>query len=285
MIVYVNNSTNKPSSDIDPNPSHVSFSVIMASHNRKYCIDQAIESVLSQNYDKFELLIVDDCSTDGTDDHIKETYPGEIEKGKIRLIPCGKVGVSGARNIGLSLAKYDWICYLDTDNKMMPSYFETYNRCILENSGYQCFYAKIGLRTSGVAVGKPFSFPELLLANFIDMGTFVHSKALYRELGGHDAGLTRLGDWDQVIRYTALYTPYFIDTIVLDYNDVRGGDRISDNVGHEDNVQRIFAKNILINIDFLAKSLRNQESLWWAVKQLLRLLFHKIKNLLTGFFP
>jgi hypothetical protein len=117
------------------------------------------------------------------------------------------------------------------------------------------------------------------------MGTFVHSKALYRELGGHDAGLTRLGDWDLVIRYTALYPPYFIDTIVLDYNNAGGGDRISDNVGHEDNVQRIFAKNILINIDFLAKSLRNQESLWWAVKQLLRLLFHKIKNFLTGFFP
>ena len=285
MIVHVYNSTNEPSSDINPNLSHVSFSVIMASYNRKYCIDQAIQSVLSQNYGKFELIIVDDCSTDGTVDHIKETYPGEIEKGEIRLIPCGKVGVSGARNIGLNQAKNDWICYLDTDNQMMPSYFETFRQCILKHPGHQCFYAKMLLRTSGKAIGKPFSFFELLLANFIDMGTFVHSNVLYRKLGGHDVRLTRLGDWDLVIRYTALNKPYFIDAIVMNYNDAHGGDRISDNVSHEGNIEILLAKNILVNIDFLMKNLHQSESIRWAVKHLLKLSLNRIKNLLTGLFP
>jgi glycosyltransferase involved in cell wall biosynthesis len=279
----MDNSTGNPSSSIVPDRVHVSFSVIMASYNRKYCIDQAIQSVLFQNYNDFELLIVDDGSADGTLDHVKATYPEELGKGSIRLIPSSKVGVCSARNIGLDHAKYDWICYLDTDNRMMPYYFETFNQCILANPEYQCFYAKMRWRISGEVVGRPFSFFELVRVNFIDMGTFVHSKALYRELGGQDINLTRLEDWDQIIRYTALHKPYFIDAIVLDYNDVFG-DRISDKPDFEDNHKRLMAKNILINVGFLAENLYPPESWQWAVKLLLKIFFKKIKNLSVGRF-
>ncbi|HUN56235.1 MAG TPA: glycosyltransferase family A protein [Smithella sp.] len=266
-----------PSSNISGR-GQVSFSIIMPTYNRKYCIDQAIQSLLSQNYDDFELLIVDDSSTDGTLDHVRAAYPGEIEKGKIRLIPISKTGVSGARNAGLENAKNDWICYLDTDNLMMPSYFETFNRCILENPGCQCFYAKMRLRSSGKVVGKPFSFFELLQRNYIDIGTFVHSKALYRELGGQDVNLTGLEDWDQAIRYTAVHEPYFIDAIVLDYNDGLD-DRVSNYAKHREKRELIRAKNILVNIDYLAKNLYPTGSLKWAVKHLLELFFDKIKKI------
>jgi glycosyltransferase involved in cell wall biosynthesis len=287
----MDNSTSNPSSSTIPVGMRVSFSVIMASYNRRYCIDQAIQSVLFQNYGDFELLIVDDGSTDGTLDHLKATYPEEIGKGNIRLIPSGKVGCAGARNIGLNHAKHDWICYLDTDNRMMPYYFETFNQCILANSEYQCFYAKMRNRTSLDVVGRPFSFFELVRGNFIDIGTFVHSKALYRELGGEDINLVRLEDWDQILRYSALHKPYFIDAIVLDYNDVPG-DRISDNDDYEDNCRRLMAKNILINLEFLAedfkcvescirKEAQPPESWQWTVKLLLKISFNKIKKLLT----
>jgi O-antigen biosynthesis protein len=275
----MDNSTSKPSPGIVSSRARVSFSVIMASYNRKYCIDQAIESVLSQNYGDYELLIVDDGSTDGTIDHIKATYPEEIGKDKIRLIPSGKVGVSGVRNIGLSHAKHDWICYLDTDNRMMPSYFETFNQCILANPGVRLFYAIACCRTSGELIGKPFSFFELVQANFIDGGTFVHSKTLYHELGGHDVNLKRLEDWDLILRYTALHKPCFIDAIVLDYNDIHGGDRLTDNMSHDDNHRRLIAKNILINVRFLVENLHPPESLQWAVKHLLNTFFNKIKKL------
>jgi len=282
------------SSSIVPSRARVSFSVIMASYNRRYCIDQAIQSVLSQNYGDFELLIVDDGSTDGTLDHVKATYPEEIGKGNIRLIPSGKVGCSGARNIGLNHAKYDWICYLDTDNRMMPYYFETFNQCILANPECQCFYAKMRLRTDGKLIGGPFSFFELVRANFIDIGTFVHSKALYRELGGEDINLVRLEDWDQILRYSVLHKPYFIDAIVLDYNDVLG-DRISNNPDYEDNRRRLMAKNILINLGFLAedfncadsrirKEAQPPETLRWVVKHFLKIFFKQIKKLSVGRF-
>jgi glycosyltransferase involved in cell wall biosynthesis len=283
VIAQMNNLTSIPFSSIVPSRAHISFSVIMASYNRKYCIDQAIQSVLSQNYVDFELLIVDDGSTDGTLDYVRAIYPNEIGKGNIRLIPVTKVGVCEARNIGLNHAKYDWVCYLDTDNRMMPFYFEIFNQCILANSEYQCFYAKMRNRTSGEVVGRPFSFFELVRGNFIDIGTFVHSKALYSELGGEDINLVRLEDWDQIIRYTALHKPYFIDAIVLDYNDVPG-DRSSDKPDYEDNHRRLMAKDILINLGFLAENLYPPESLQWAVKHLLKISFNKIKKLSTGHF-
>jgi O-antigen biosynthesis protein len=283
MTVQTNNSTKNSFSSI-ASCDKVSFSIIMPTYNRKYCIDEAIQSLLSQNYDNFELLIVDDCSTDGTSDHIKAAYSEEIEKGKIRLIPSSKVGCSGARNIGLNHAKNDWICYLDTDNQMMPSYLEIFNRYILENQEYQCFYAKMRLRTSGEVVGRPFSFFELLQANYIDIGTFVHSKDLYRELGGPDNNLTSLEDWDQVIRYTVLHRPYFIDAIVLDYNNTRGGNRMSDNVKHEDNTKIIMAKNILVNIDFLAKNLHTPESLTGAFNHLVKMLFDETRKIFRKYF-
>jgi hypothetical protein len=160
---------------------------------------------------------------------------------------------------------------------MMPHYFETFNQCILANPEFQCFYAKMRLRTTGDLMGGPFSFFELVQSNFIDIGTFVHSKVLYRELGGEDINLTRLEDWDQIIRYTALHKPYFINAIVLDYNDVPG-DRISDNPDYEYKRRQLMAKNILINLGFLADNIYPPESWQWAFKHLLKIFFNKIKN-------
>jgi hypothetical protein len=140
------------------------------------------------------------------------------------------------------------------------------------------------LHTSGEVVGRSFSFFELLQANYIDIGTFVHSNVLYRELGGPDNNLTSLEDWDQVIRYMALHRPYFIDAIVLDYNDTRGGDRVTDNVEHDDNTKKIMAKNILVNIDYLANNLHTPESLTGTFKHLLKMLFDETRNFFRGYF-
>lgn len=67
--------------------------------------------------------------------------------------------------------------------------------------------------------------------------------------------------------------------MVLDSDDTRGGDRISDNVKHEDNTKKIMAKNILVNIDFLAKNLHTPESLRGAFKHLLKMLFDKTRKI------
>jgi hypothetical protein len=131
----------------------------------------------------------------------------------------------------------------------------------------------------------PFSFFELLQANFIDTGIFVHSSALYRELGGPDVSLKSLEDWDLAIRYTARHKPYFIDDVVLDYNDVYSGDRMSEDIDlSTNNAPKVMVKNILVNVDFLAKNLHPPESLKWALKHLLKVSFYKIRNIFRGCF-
>lgn len=97
--------------------SHL-ISIIMPAYNREDTIMAAITSVLAQTYSHFELVIVDDGSTDGTV-QVVESFADD----RIRLIKGpGRSGVSEARNIGLRAAKGELIAYLDSDNTWQPEY-------------------------------------------------------------------------------------------------------------------------------------------------------------------
>jgi glycosyltransferase involved in cell wall biosynthesis len=98
------------------------FSVVIATYNRAGLLPRAITSVLSQTYQNFELIVVDDCSTDNTEEVV-----GAFKKdGRIiyhRLIE--NKGPSAARNKGLDLAKGDYIAFLDSDDELLPGALET----------------------------------------------------------------------------------------------------------------------------------------------------------------
>lgn len=87
-----------------------SISVIIPTYNRAHCIKDAIDSVLNQNFKDYELIVVDDGSTDGTENIIKEY--GSC----LRLIKQQNGGVSTARNTGIRAARGDWIAFLDSDD-------------------------------------------------------------------------------------------------------------------------------------------------------------------------
>lgn len=91
------------------------FSIILPTYNRANLLPRAIESVLGQTYDHWELIIVDDGSTDNTkevvegyrDDRIKYIYQENQER-------------SAARNHGIEESKGEWICFLDSDDEFPP---------------------------------------------------------------------------------------------------------------------------------------------------------------------
>lgn len=89
-------------------------SVVIPTYNRAYCLGDAIESVLAQSFQDYELIVVDDGSTDGTDKVVK--IYGEI----VRLIRQANDGVSSARNAGIRAAKGSWIAFLDSDDIWEP---------------------------------------------------------------------------------------------------------------------------------------------------------------------
>jgi glycosyltransferase involved in cell wall biosynthesis len=212
------------------------FSVIIPTFNRVDLIAEAIESVLRQTYNNFELIIIDDDSTDGTVECVQERYKDYLNNGTITLIESEKVGVSGARNKGLEAAKGEWIAYLDSDNKWLEEYLQTFVYYILSKPEQKNFYARLMMMSSGSSRGRRFNYDLLLEQNFIDLGTYVHKKDLINELGGFDCEMTRLVDWDLITLQAKVYEPYFIDRVVLLYNDYDSSDRITNSIKLADNM-------------------------------------------------
>ena len=156
----------------------------MPTYNRAYCINKAIRSLIEQTYPEYELIIVDDCSSDTTEEMIKKQYANYISEGKIQYIKMQEhKGVSFARNQGLLKAQYDWIGYLDTDNVLEREFLETYKSLIEEYPEARCFYTQMQSQQSHKVFGHEFSYQELCVANYIDLGVFVHHKSLYEKLG------------------------------------------------------------------------------------------------------
>ena len=110
----------------------VFFSVIMPTYNRAFCIGRAIDALLAQTHQDFELIVVDDGSTDGTAELIQSKYADALASGKLVFLPQEKnAGVCAARNKGLEKARYAWIAYADTDNVPRPDFLETFANGII----------------------------------------------------------------------------------------------------------------------------------------------------------
>lgn len=97
------------------------ISVVMPAYNSADFIEDAIKSILNQTYTDFELIVIDDGSSDNTVEIVKryvETDP------RVKLIEQKNAGVGAARNVGLQAAQYPWIALLDSDDIALPQRFE-----------------------------------------------------------------------------------------------------------------------------------------------------------------
>ena len=221
------------------------FSFIMPTYNREGLICKAIDSVLNQSYQNFELIIVDDGSTDKTKERIFHRYEEEIKQGKIKYFKKENAGVCKARNFGLTKAQNEWIAYIDSDNEIIKDFLKIFVINIVEHPQKKAFYGKMRFIFSNRESGKKFNIKEILKKNYIDLGTFVHHKDLYHIMGGFDENMTRLVDWELIVRYSKKYVPYFIKTVVLFYNDSNEHARITNTVDYENNLNYFKSKHCL----------------------------------------
>lgn len=206
----------------------VAFSLVMPTRNRAWCISRAITSVMAQTHSNFELIIVDDGSTDDTEGVISRDFAEELVEGRIKYIRLPEnVGVCNARNIGVAHARNAWIGYVDSDNSVRPYYLTVMANLIVENPNRDALYGQVINVGTGVVVGRPFNRDELVEGNFIDLGAFMHRRSLIARFGMFDPDLKRLVDWDLIIRFTGHANPSFISRVFLDYTDEESADRIS----------------------------------------------------------
>jgi glycosyltransferase involved in cell wall biosynthesis len=101
-------------------------SVIVPTYNRAYCVTKAIDSVRSQTHVNWEIVVVDDGSTDGTESLIRSKYGTDAH---IRYIYQPNSGVSAARNTGIFAAMGDYVAFLDSDDMWKPWKLEIQLAC------------------------------------------------------------------------------------------------------------------------------------------------------------
>jgi glycosyltransferase involved in cell wall biosynthesis len=101
------------------------FSVIVTFHNQKNFVRDALDSVFLQEHAEFEVIVVDDASTDGTPSTLREYAP------KIRLeLLNDNVGACAARNHGASVARGEYLVFLDGDDALLPWALRVYERIV-----------------------------------------------------------------------------------------------------------------------------------------------------------
>ena len=126
------------------------FTIIIPTFNRSYCIGKAIESVLHQSFEDWELVIIDDGSTVDTksvvlkysDQRIYYYYKNHEER-------------SAARNFGIKKAKGSFVCFLDSDDEYLSGFLELHYTAILKYPDYKIFRTGTTMRKDGTDVHLP----------------------------------------------------------------------------------------------------------------------------------
>jgi glycosyltransferase involved in cell wall biosynthesis len=94
----------------------MSIDVIIPTYNRAHVLDRTVQSVLNQSYKDFRIILVDDGSTDGTNEKVHQ-YKNDS---RFKILTQENQGVSSARNLGIRHSSNDWISFLDSDDEWLP---------------------------------------------------------------------------------------------------------------------------------------------------------------------
>ena len=178
------------------------ISIIMPTWNREATIRSAINSVLSQTYCNWELLICDDGSTDNT-----KSIVSKFSDARIRYFNLPKGNGAIARNHGLRNAKGELIAFLDSDNLWSPSFLATIINGFEEHKCEMLYTAYIDVTIENDSIQNAklhyneFDFNKIAFRNYIDLNTLCFRYDLLRLFGYFDPRLPRQQDWDLIMRY------------------------------------------------------------------------------------
>ncbi|MCB1196332.1 glycosyltransferase family 2 protein [bacterium] len=222
-------------------------SIIIPVYNRLFELERAINSILKQTYQHFEIIVVDDGSAD--------SIQGSIEKyndNRIRLYRIPHSGVSSARNMGVANARYDYIAFLDSDDEWMPEKLAFQLEALSANPHYPvCFTGELWIRN-----GKSFPheksrkkyggwiFEQCLIDCFVGCSTVVMKKSVFLETAGFDTHLPICEDYDLWLKISAKY-PMLLLPQQLIHKYGGHADQLSNSMWGKDRFRIHALKNIL----------------------------------------
>ena len=189
------------------------ISVVIPTYNRKHTLPRALDSVLAQSYQPFEIIVIDDGSTDGTANWFSNNYPS------IQSISQSNQGVSAARNAGIKQSRGDWIAFLDSDDEWLPTKLAKQIETLKVNPEFLfCHTNEIWIR-NGARVNQQKKhqkygghiFEKCLDICRVSPSSSLFHKSVLDDVGLFDESLKVCEDYDLWLRISANYPVLFLD--------------------------------------------------------------------------
>ena len=252
------------------------ISVIIPTFNRAGLIKRSLASVLSQTFKEFEVLVIDDGSTDETYNVVKE-FLGDK---RVRYIYQGNLGVSAARNLGVSLSHYEWVSFLDSDDEWLPGKLEAQVNYSYENSNIEFIHTEENWIRNSKKVNQPKQYKKLggnifshcLSLCAISPSTSLMTKRLFNDVGGFSNEYTVCEDFDLWLKITSKYEVGLVDEFLINKYG-----------GHADQLSTKFFAMDLYRVRALANILGIRTLSEQKKSEVIRVIREKCKILLKGY--
>lgn len=200
-------------------------SVIIPTYNRADFIGETIESVLKQTYKYFEIIVVDDGSSDNTRSIVEDYITKNPDK--IKYFYQDNQGVSAARNAGITRSSGELLYFLDSDDLLIPGCFLLQTKAFDGNPNAGLIYGKTSLvDRNGETIRKIFFnrkhrsgniFEDLLFGSFIHTCASMFRRECLNRVGYFDETIHGSEDWDIYLRICKSYDVLFIDQVIAEY--------------------------------------------------------------------
>ena len=205
-------------------------SVIIPTYNRGYIIERAIESVQNQTYNELEIIIVDDGSTDNTEEIVSR-----ISDSRIRYLknPINK-GVSHTRNLGIAAATGAYIAFQDSDDIWKPEKLQKQMECMKQGNYGMVYCAFEREFFDGTVVyypSKEMPMEEkqgeivlsLLKKNLVSTQTMLIKKEVILQVGLFNEGMSNLEDYELALRIAKRYPIGMVDEALVYLHTLEDG--------------------------------------------------------------
>jgi len=209
-------------------------SVVILTFNRAKFLAQAIRSVLDQTYQDFEIIVVDDCSTDGTKQTVRNFFDKRIKYLRHEF----NKGEGAGRNDGIRIATGEYIAFLDDDDEWLPEKLRLQVECLdqasVEVGAVHCGRTDIDSK-SGAVLGARGNeergeiYWQLLKGNFLTVSTMMLRAKCFELVGDFDESISFGLDYDMWIRVSQQFRFECINQPLVKYAIHEG--TLSNNVG------------------------------------------------------
>jgi hypothetical protein len=191
------------------------LSIIIPTFNSAATLERTMQSVLAQTYKDFEILIIDNCSTD-TSIEVAKNYKDD----RIKIFVERDKGVYDAMNKGIGYASGEWIYFLGSDdwlytNKVLQNVYE-----FIQAYNCEVVYGNITSTRFGGVYGGSFDTGKLLIENIGHQAIFFH-KNVFKKTGKFNLNYKAQADWDHNMRwfFSKNIKHSYFDLVIAVYSD------------------------------------------------------------------